>query len=164
MFLCLHRFFNPGNFQYLILGWSTLPLCSVIDSYQFLLLRSNMQFHLHLIYHIGPRHGCPSRGTPNHLMALNNHTARIDPQLIPSPEEAVRQYQQAGGHITHFSEFGKDLLATHTTLSHQREAEFHQRYPNFELFSHKLVNDDDSVFRAGLLFLIQITQTLTNII
>lgn len=97
-------------------------------------------------------------------MALNNHTARIDPQLIPSPEEAVRQYQQAGGHITRFSEFGKDPLVMHTTLSHQHEAEFHQRYPNFKLFFHKLVNGDDSVFRAGLLFLIQITQTLTNII
>lgn len=115
-------------------------------------------------YHAGPRRGSPSRGTPNHLMASNNHTARIDPHLIPLPEEAVRQYEQAGGHITHFSGFGEDPLFNNTILSHQREVEFHQRYPNFDLFFHKVVNGDDSVFREGLLYFIQITQTLTDII
>ena len=81
----------------------------------------------------------PSCGTPNHLMASNNHTARIDPHLIPLPEEAVRQYEQAGGHITHFSGFGEDPLVN-VILSHQHEAKFHQRYPNFEPFFNKLVN------------------------
>ena len=74
-------------------------------------------------YHAGPRRGCPSRGTPNHLMASNSHTARIDPHLIPLPEEVVRQYEQAGGHITHFSGFGEDPLVNNTILSHQSEVE-----------------------------------------
>ena len=68
------------------------------------------------------------------------------------------------GHITHFSGFGEDPLVNNTILSHQREVEFHQRYPNFDLFFHKVVNGDDSVFREGLLYFIQITQTLTDII
>ena len=105
---------------------------------------------LHL-YHAGPRRGWPSRGTPNHLIASNSHTARIDSYLIPLPEEAVRQYQQAGGHITHFSGFGEDPFINNAILSHQREAKFHQRYPNFESLFHELVNGDDSVFREGLL-------------
>ena len=118
---------------------------------------------LHL-YHAGPRRGWHSCGTPNHLIASNSHTARIDPYLIPLPEEAVRQYEQAGGHITHFSGFGEDLLINIALLSHQREANFYQRYPNFEPLFHELVNSVYSVFREGLLFFILITQTLTNII
>ena len=100
----------------------------LVDSY---LLHAPVSM-LHL-YHAGPRRGWPSRGTPNHLIASNSHTARIDPYLIPLPEEAVRQYEQAGGHITHFSGFGEDPLVN-VILSHQHEAKFHQRYPNFEPF------------------------------
>ena len=99
----------------------------------------------------GSRRGWSSLSTPNHLIASISHTARIDPYLIPLPEEAVRQYQQAGGHITHFSGFGEDPLINNAILSHQREAKFHQRYPNFESLFHELVNGDDSVFREGLL-------------
>ena len=116
--------------------------------------------HIIIDIPIGPRRNCPSRGTPNHLMASYNRTARIDPQLIPSQADAVRQYEEAGGRITHFSGFGKDPLVNNTTLIQQREAEFHQRYPNFHSFFHKLVNGDDSVFRNGLVLFIQLTQTL----
>ena len=49
-------------------------------------------------------------------MGINIQAACISPQLIPSPEEAVRQYEEAGGHITHFRGFGEDPLANHATL------------------------------------------------
>ena len=76
-------------------------------------------------------------------MESNNRTARVDTWLVPSPEDAVRQYEEAGGHLTHFSGFGEDPLANDTVLIHQRDAEFHQRFPNFDPFFHKLVNGDD---------------------
>lgn len=57
-------------------------------------------------------------------MASNSRIARVDPRLIPSPEDAVRQYEEAGGHITHFSGFGRDPLANDAPLIHQRDAEF----------------------------------------
>ena len=66
--------------------------------------------------------------------------------------------------VISLSGFGEDPLVNSTILSHQREVKFHQRYPNFDLFFHKVVNGDDSVFREGLLYFIQITQTLTDII
>ena len=34
------------------------------------------RYNLLHLYHAGPRHSCPSRGTPNHLMASNIHTAK----------------------------------------------------------------------------------------
>ena len=109
---------------------------------------------------IGARTGCPSRGTPNHLMLSNNQVARIDPQLIPSAEDAVRQYSATGGHLTEFSVFGEDPFRNNVSLVQQREAEFHHRFPQFDVFFHKLVNGDDKEFCDGLLYLIQITQNL----
>ena len=75
----------------------------------------------------------------------------------------MRQYEEAGGHITHFSKFGEDPLVSDTILYHQREAEFHQTYPDFDPFFHKLVNGDDSFFRSGLLFFIQITHAYSSL-
>ena len=76
----------------------------------------------HVLYHVGARPGCPSRGTPNQLMSSNNQVARIDPQIIPSVEDAIRQYNAAGGHITNFSVFGEDPLQNNASLIQQREA------------------------------------------
>ena len=108
----------------------------------------------------GSRRGSPSRGTPNHLMDSNNQTARVDPQFIPLAEEAARQYEEAGGQLTHFSTFGEDPLAHDANLVYQRQDEFHRRYPVFDPFFSNLVNGDDSLFRKGLLYLIRITNTL----
>ena len=41
-----------------------------------------------------------------------------DPWLIPSPEDAVRQYEEAGSGITHFSAFGEDHLVNEGTKVH----------------------------------------------
>lgn len=81
---------------------------------------------------MGPQHGYPSRGTLNQLMDSNNQASKIDFQLIPSPEDAVRQYEAAGGCLTHFSAFGTDPLANDAALIHQCEVTFHQRYPSFD--------------------------------
>ena len=117
-------------------------------------------YHCYNHVHVGARPGCPSRGTPNHLMSSNNQVARIDPHLIPSSDDAVRQYSAAGGRLTDFSVFGEDPLSNNTCLIQQREAEFHYRYPQFDPFFHKLVNGDDNEFCDGLLYFIQITQSL----
>ena len=92
-------------------------------------------------------------------MASNNQAARINPQLIPSPEDAMRQFEEAGGHITHFSGFGEDPLASNSIQLQQRKIRFHQRYPTFDVFFHTVVNGDDNLFREGLLFFIHLTQT-----
>ena len=109
---------------------------------------------------MGPRIGCPSRGTPNQLMVSNNQVALVNPQIIPSPEEAVNKYEEAGGHITHFSGFGLDPLANDYSLFYCREIEFHQRYPEFDPFFHKLVNGDDTVFsrRSFILHSVKLNQ------
>ena len=105
-------------------------------------------------------HGTPSRGTPSQAMAANNQIASIDPHRVPSADEAVRQFEEDGGHLTHFSSFGEDPLSSDPSRVRNREAAFHHRYPQFDPFFHGVVNDDDSLFRQGLNFFIHLTQSM----
>ena len=84
----------------------------------------------------------------------------INGHLVPTADEAFRSYTEAGGTITEFSGFGQDPLAHDAHLSQQREAHFHDRYQDFGPFFQELVNGDDKRVCEGLLFFIQITQTL----
>ena len=86
-----------------------------------------------------------------------NQAARIDSRLIPTPADAVRQYEAAGGHLTHFGGFGTDPVANNPELTAQREAEFHRRYPSFDPLFHTLVNGDNTVFCTTVHLMIHIT-------
>ena len=97
----------------------------------------------------GPRRGSPARGTPNVLMGHNNQVVRVDPHLVPLTDEAVRQYTNAGGHLTRFRPFGEDPLRNHPSLAYQRVREFHQRYPSFDVFFSSLVNGNNSFVRVS---------------
>ena len=44
----------------------------------------------------------------------------------------------------------------------QREEKFHERFPNFGPFSHTLVNGNCSLFRDGILFLIDVSKRLQS--
>ncbi len=46
--------------------------------------------------------------------------------------------------------------------SKEREEEFHRRYPDFSPFFRTVVNDDYSLFREGLLFLIDVSNRLES--
>ena len=90
-------------------------------------------------------------------MTANNCVARIESYQLPSPEEAVKMFEDEGGHLTHFSEFGQDPLRDDAVRLHNRETTFFSRYPTFDPFFHELVNGDDTLFKQGLLFFISLT-------
>lgn len=100
-----------------------------------------------------------SHSIPNCAMMSNNHAAKIDPQNILSSEEAVKLFEEDGGHLTYFRDFGVDPLSGDEKVT-MREATFHARYPTFEPFFHRLVNGDDSLFKEGLLFFVHLTNTM----
>ncbi len=91
-----------------------------------------------------------------------NGTAKIAPGLVPSTEEAVRNYTTAGGRLTDLSLFGEDPLANDSECILQREVVFFRRYPSFDPIFHKIVNGDDTLFRDGLQFFIHITETMSQ--
>ena len=92
----------------------------------------------------------------------NNHTKCIDHRVLPSVADAVRQYQQQGGHLTDPYNVGKDPLEGDTSKSRVRQEAFSDKYPSFlEIFS-KLVNGDSSTFRHALSFYIDITRRISS--
>ena len=100
----------------------------------------------------------PRRGIPNTLMERNNQAVHIDPHQLPSPDVAVQMFEANGGHLTIFSPFGNDPLKDHMRLAAEREEKFHEQYPEFQPFFSTVVNGDNSLFRSGLLYFIQLSK------
>ena len=109
-----------------------------------------------------PGRGTRKRGIPNEIMKDNNHAIRIDVQVLSPPEEAVREYESHGGHLTVFREFGQDPLQGREDLIQQREREFKQRYTDFGCFFHSVANGNNTMFRHGLLYFIDISVRLSS--
>lgn len=116
--------------------------------------------HVYNPNYVGVRRGCQSRGTPNFLMQSNNCAAKVDEQLVPLPEDAVQQFEELGGTITHFSPFGKDPIAHNHVLFNERDTLFQDRYPTFDNLFHRLVNGDDKPFCDAIYYYIHLTETL----
>lgn len=93
-------------------------------------------------------------------MKRNNQAVQLDPLLLPNPDVAVQQFESFGGHLTLFSPFGHDPLQNRQDLVGQREAEFQSRHPDFGVFFYTVVNGDYSIFRDGLVTLIDISKCL----
>ena len=101
------------------------------------------------------------RGIPNKIMMKNNYTSEVDPTLLLSPEQAVKEYENAGGNLTMFSQFGVDPLQHYPTLIKQREMELLSHY-NFDTIFQNIVNGNQQPFMDGLLCFINISARLTQ--
>ena len=93
-------------------------------------------------------------------MSRNNQAVKIDSSIIPEPSDALKSFEDHGGHITLFSPFGHDPLESHSNLYQERESKFIDQYPEFGLFFYSVVNGDYSMFRQGLLCFIVISKEL----
>ncbi|XP_065891603.1 uncharacterized protein [Dysidea avara] len=102
-----------------------------------------------------------NKGIPNVMMARNNQTKQIDNTLVPAADEAVRMYEENGGHITIFNEFGQDPLRGRQELLTIRKERFAEQWPSFGNIFHSLVNGDNTMFHDGLLCFINISMQLT---
>ena len=71
----------------------------------------------------------------------------MHPGLIPSAEDAARQYSAAGGHLTDFSVFGEDPL---TAALCSNEKQNFCKDIQFDPLFHKLVNGDEKEFCDAL--------------
>ena len=162
-----------SRLQRFCVSWFSIRVCSVgtkmvvqawnehsipgIQVY-FINLKSLQLVVLYLF--IGHTRGCSQR-IPNQAMLANNHVAQMNPTLVPTSEQAVQLYQDAGGQLTLFNSFGEDPLALNFTMRQQRDWAFFKRYPTFDNVFFRLANGDDTLFREGLLFFIQITHSMS---
>ena len=84
----------------------------------------------------------------------------VNPSLVPSVEDAIQMYTDAGGTITLNSSFGVDPLASSDALINQRETEFTQNNPSFDDIYSNVINGDGSLMAAAVLSFINITRNL----
>ena len=98
------------------------------------------------------------RGIPNQLMLADNRAKKLDPRILPTPAEAVRMYEEHGGHLTEEGHFGRDPLANDAEKCRIRETAFMDRYPSA---FHNIVNGNDTLFREELKYFIDITYRLS---
>lgn len=101
------------------------------------------------------------KGVPNCLAAGSNFAQPIQSSDIPSPEDAVSMFEGAGGQLTISSPFGSDPLAHRPDLFQIRQSEFLDKFPDFSPIFHNLTNGNDSMFREGLKFFLQLTENYT---
>jgi len=100
------------------------------------------------------------RGIPNVLMANNNKAAQLHPTVIPTPDDALQDFESGGGEITVFNSFGNDPLEQRPDLIRQREVYFYQRHPRFEDIFYSTVNSNPCPFQEGLLDFISISKQI----
>lgn len=65
-------------------------------------------------------------------MVKRNRVAVVSSSVIPTVEEAVGLYQQAGGHLTTLQHFRLDPLDCRPDLQNARYNGFTSKYPDFE--------------------------------
>lgn len=101
------------------------------------------------------------RGIPDMLMMRDNRAQRIDMNYLPSPHQAARMYEDAGGRLTDPAPFGTDPIADCPEKKRIRDCSFTDRYPSVSELFHEVVNDNSHNFKLALLFYIDITRRLS---
>lgn len=96
------------------------------------------------------------RGIPNAVMGLDNRCKKVNPNLLPSTEEAIQQYD---GVISQPCSFGIDPLQQYTAKKTIRYDSFCSKY-SFKMLFCEVSNGCDSTFISALKYLIDITYRL----
>ena len=99
---------------------------------------------------------------PNTRAHLSRRLTPLDPQTVPTTEEAIAMYEAAGGHLTRNSAFGEDPLHDNAPLIYERERLFAQTNPVFSFIQARLANGDPTFYEAAINSFIDITRRLAG--
>ena len=100
-------------------------------------------------------------GKPADLRRRNSRCNRVNPQVIPTSQEAVEEYERQGGHITAFPVSGRDALENDSVLQTERDQRFNAALSNLEQAYGELMNGSDTTFNQAVLNYIKITRALS---
>ena len=98
---------------------------------------------------------------PNLVAANTNRVRRINNPTIPSVDQAICMYENAGGSITRESSFGTNPLRDNAALTTRREELFLQNNSSFEDIFSNLVNGNSSHIERAILSFVDITRHLS---
>ena len=97
-------------------------------------------------------------GIPNDLMSNNHKVAQLNPSVVPTPYDALQQFQRSGGEIITFNTFGEDPLEL--ILITKQEELFYQQNLNFDSIFQSAVNGNYLLLKTSLSDFITISKQL----
>ena len=104
---------------------------------------------------------CIGAGKPVNLRNDRNRAVPIDPDLVPSAEEAGDSYEALGGRLTQFPSFGIDPLHQTAELVRLRDQQFTDTI-NIREAKAEVMNGTDRLFREAIQTFMHITRRLLN--
>ena len=90
------------------------------------------------------------KGTPNDLQAQNEKREPITVGLVPTRDEAVKYYEDRGGQLTFWPEFGTDPLSGQDIIASRHSNEFNINFPNLNDIFYEVINNDLTNFRRAI--------------
>ena len=87
-----------------------------------------------------------------------NKTVKASPHVAPTTTEAVKLFEENGGQLTAWPEFGIDPLSCEESLSSARSQHFHSHNSDFIDMFHGVVNGNPALFQNT----IQLFSVLTH--
>lgn len=66
-------------------------------------------------------------------------------QNIPTTDEAVKMYEEKGGQLTYWQEFGNDPLSSSPILLQRRLNDFNSAFPDMTILFHGVANGLNSL-------------------
>ena len=91
-------------------------------------------------------------------------TRRVGPltsTIVPSVQDAIQMYTNAGGVLTSECSFGSDPLADDGALRNRRDAEFVQNNPSFSQIFENVIIGNGALMETAILSFINITRYLS---
>jgi hypothetical protein len=98
---------------------------------------------------------------PNVVAQRTSQVRVLDPEVVPSVDEAVQMYLHAGGTITPESTFGVDPLANYDNLIRRREQLFSQNIGSFTNIFNNVISGDGTLMETALFFFFNTTVNLS---
>lgn len=84
-------------------------------------------------------HVIPGKGTPNNLQAQNDRTTLINERVVQTRDEAVKLYEERGGQLTFWPEFGIDPLCNSEIMALRHSNEFNANFLNLNDLFYEVV-------------------------
>jgi len=81
---------------------------------------------------------------------------------VPTTDDVLTLYTQAGGQITTDYSFGMDPLAANGILLRRREEQFTQSNPSFIEIYNKVINGNSWLMKQAIISFISITKIISR--
>ncbi|XP_019860944.1 PREDICTED: uncharacterized protein LOC109589282 [Amphimedon queenslandica] len=108
-------------------------------------------------------HFIAGKGVPL-VLSQQRFTTQVQASVVPSTVTATQDYEQQGGSLTHFSEFGIDPLRERHDLIRLRDEHFGVDIGSYETVFTDAVSGSGDLVERALLHFLTLTQRLAQLI